>query len=371
MTRPRNIFFYSFFLSGFCLWNRVFFHGSNVILLNERSQQRLDTLENDSLNVLTDLVELSGGNNVHSLNCPEPLVPIKNIIRETNESLSYHIPKILHFSFKSRCLPRDLARTLMRWKEVLPNYSIIFHDDDAVERLIQQEWAEFPFLHDAVKCVLFKGAMKIDVWRVLILYKYGGVYTDIDNWPSNIFSESTIRSDLSAFFFVDGWNRPSQWFMAAEPAHPLMYLATKQIIHNLLHMTSLRKPRVVFVTGPEAVKSAYFNFLAPRCCNGTIQQEQVFANNKEMIGLLGKKVIKVKTEKRQNPYIIIKHQYDEIVPYNSTLNVTRGERIELESGVIHWATLNHRTRFQFPKKLSCREYLQSLSTGKIKEFNQM
>jgi mannosyltransferase OCH1-like enzyme len=91
-----------------------------------------------------------------------------------------------------------------KWKQTLPNYSIFFHDDEAVAKLIDQEWPGFPDLRRAMRCVLYKGAMRIDVWRVLVLYKYGGVYTDIDNWPLDAFKESTIRNDLSAFFFRDG-----------------------------------------------------------------------------------------------------------------------------------------------------------------------
>jgi hypothetical protein len=33
---------------------------------------------------------------------------------------------------KSRCMPRDLLRTLQRWETQLPQHSIFFHDDDAV-----------------------------------------------------------------------------------------------------------------------------------------------------------------------------------------------------------------------------------------------
>ncbi|GFH55421.1 hypothetical protein CTEN210_11897 [Chaetoceros tenuissimus] len=324
-----------------------------------------------STDILTELNELSGGSSVSSLGCPAPLVPMKNIIRRNNSTFNSNIPRIFHISFKSRCLPQDIFRTVERWTDVLPNYSIFFHDDEAVERLIQQHWKEFPLLHDAVKCILFKGAMKIDLWRTLILYKYGGVYSDIDMWPSEIFTEKTIRNDLSAFFFVDGWNRPSQWFMATEPSHPIMYLSVKQIIHNLLQMKSLRKPRVVFVTGPEAVKTAYFNFLAPKCCNGTMQQEKVLANNIEMEGPFGKKVIKIKTGKREKPFIYQKYQYGDMVVYNSTLNITRLKRIELESGVIHWATFNHRTRFNFPKQMSCLKYIESLSNGEIEQYSQI
>ena len=37
-----------------------------------------------------------------------------------------------------------------------------------------------------MNCVLLKGTMVIDIWRVLILYKYGGMYTDVDNTPISI-----------------------------------------------------------------------------------------------------------------------------------------------------------------------------------------
>ena len=111
---------------------------------------------------------------------------------------------------KSRCMPRDLARQLNRWREVLPDYSIFFHDDDAVDRLVRgRDWdGLFPNFRHAIKCILTKGAMYIDVWRVLILYEYGGVYSDIDNWPLDKFTNNgTIRTDLSGFFFSDGYVR--------------------------------------------------------------------------------------------------------------------------------------------------------------------
>jgi mannosyltransferase OCH1-like enzyme len=41
-----------------------------------------------------------------------------------------------------------------------------------------------------MKCVT-NGATKSDIWRYLVLYTYGGIYTDIDNSP-NEFDEKTI-----------------------------------------------------------------------------------------------------------------------------------------------------------------------------------
>jgi len=325
--------------------------------------------------ILHELDVLSGGyRSQDDLKCPHPLVPFHNQIIRVNQTSpsvvdpELKIPRILHVSMKSRCLPRDLARTMDRWKETLPNYSIFFHDDEAVARLIDQDWPQFPDLHRAMRCILYKGAMKIDVWRVLILYKYGGVYTDIDNWPTDKFKESTIRSDLSGFFFQDAYTRPSQWFMAVEPHHPLMGLAMNRIILNVMNLGNLRKPQVVLVTGPHAMKSAYIYFLAPTCCNGTVK-EQIFQNDVVLDGILDKKVLKT----RHKGLIIIKHQYGDIVPYNATLNVTRQERISMDSGVLHW----EKTNFYAAKTLrqtlprvyaNCPSYLKAVDTGAIKEI---
>ena len=329
----------------------------------------------DELDILS-----TGGLETKSLECPHPLVKFQNVIVRNNnlnststEQQKLKIPKILHVSMKSRCMPRDLAKTLERWQEVLPNYSIFFHDDDAVARLIAEEWHEFPGLQRAMRCVFFKGAMKIDVWRILILYKYGGVYSDIDNYPLSDFDERTIRSDLSAFFFSDPWNRPSQWFMAAEPRHPLMYLTLRQIIKNVMGIGNILRPKVVFTTGPMALKGGYDMFLSSpvRSSNHSLTIDR-YENDVEINGLFGKSVLKHRLPKRKGKEVIaIKYKYDEIVPFNSTLNVTRSERIEMDSGMQHWTKVEwnrYKTMRGSVKQMSCEDYLKKVDEESIEEF---
>jgi hypothetical protein len=61
-------------------------------------------------------------------------------------------------------------------------YNIYFHDDDyAVDTLFYDNgnyWYNiFPQLKDIMySCVKFGSAMRIDIWRILILYRYGGTY---------------------------------------------------------------------------------------------------------------------------------------------------------------------------------------------------
>lgn len=212
---------------------------------NDTSSSKEESLAN--LDVLTQLQILTRGN--ETLNCPEPLIPYKNKIVPINQTEQRFIPKILHLSMNSKCIPRDIQEYIDRWSEKLPNYSIFLHDDEAVQSLIQQVWNDFPNLNRAMNCVLYKGAMTIDIWRVLVLYTYGGVYSDIDNYPGDEMKEEMIPYNVTGFTFSDSWNRPSQWFMAFEPRHPLMYLTIKQIILNVLSLEDVHHPPLVFSTG--------------------------------------------------------------------------------------------------------------------------
>lgn len=47
------------------------------------------------------------------------------------------------------------------------------------------------------------GAIKADFWRVCILYKYGGVYSDIDIKPvSSILNKNKDNSDYHKFCYI-------------------------------------------------------------------------------------------------------------------------------------------------------------------------
>ena len=49
------------------------------------------------------------------------------------------------------------------------------------------------------------GAMKIDVWRILVVYMFGGIYCDADIGPTkSMTEESPITDGDDAFFLSDG-----------------------------------------------------------------------------------------------------------------------------------------------------------------------
>ena len=145
------------------------------------------------------------------------------------------------------------------WKEKFPNYNLYFHDDIAVDNLMYNlQWPEFPQIHNILQsCVKFGGAMKIDIWRVLVLYRYGGFYTDYEISPGPKFTPNLIQSNDTAIVFSDGMNRPSQWLHGMTSKHPIAYYTLLEIIRKVSKLQNVAKVRLVYTTGPDALKKGY------------------------------------------------------------------------------------------------------------------
>ena len=336
------------------------------------------------VDILDELHQLTGGDK--SIECPSSLMPFYNrIVREETRSAETTnsndtsrtertsngrlIPKIIHVSMKSRCLPQDLMEYMNRWIQQLPTYSIFFHDDEAVDRVISSEWHEFPDLHRAMHCVQYTGAMTIDIWRILILYRYGGVYSDIDNWLTDEFTEDTIPSNVTAFTFSDVWSRPSQWFLAFEPRHPIMYLAMKQIIHNIFNIKNVIKPQIVFTTGPGPVKDAYQMVMERETKKD--EKIDIFAPGLHY-GAFGNILFKAQHSGIGQNNVLINagfHNFHDIVGvHGDGKDMTRRERIEMETGVLHFTK---QRKFNSAQASSCREELAKLDEEEGRNHEEM
>jgi hypothetical protein len=66
------------------------------------------------------------------------------------------------------------------WKRLNPNISIRLYDNKMCEQFLLNEFSP---LHRDIFNFIKHGPIKADFWRVCILYKYGGIYSDIDNEP--------------------------------------------------------------------------------------------------------------------------------------------------------------------------------------------
>ena len=146
------------------------------------------------------LVELTGS--YRAMTCPSSLVLVNDTLIDPELAFAggRKIPRIVHISSSSRCNVKLFADNMDTWR--LKDHFFFLHDDEAVNRLLHRDWPEFPLLKDIMKCLPEgMGAAWIDVWRLLVLWEYGGIYADMDTSPvPERFNESTITADDDAFF---------------------------------------------------------------------------------------------------------------------------------------------------------------------------
>eukprot|EP00588_Corethron_pennatum_P013812 CAMPEP_0194274676 /NCGR_PEP_ID=MMETSP0169-20130528/7698_1 /TAXON_ID=218684 /ORGANISM="Corethron pennatum, Strain L29A3" /LENGTH=354 /DNA_ID=CAMNT_0039017937 /DNA_START=274 /DNA_END=1338 /DNA_ORIENTATION=+ len=277
---------------------------------------------------------------IRNVECPEPLVPLYDKIVDPLPDDKQQIPRSIHLAWirgyhspQSRCISKDMMEIPRKWMEQFPSYSLYFHDDEAVDMLFEQKSQEFPHLVKIMNaCVKFGGAMKIDIWRVLILYTYGGFYSDFDIAPGPQLNESSVQATDSAFFLTDPFNRPSQWLHGIEPQHSISYFTMMEILKNLQELKDVSEVKLVFVTGPHVLLAGYcfsFNFL-----EGKKDSILTYGLHQTKYGKL---VRKLATYNGSNTW---KNMNDRVpFPRNSTHMIARKDRIYREMNYIHWRTI--------------------------------
>ncbi|MEA2119178.1 glycosyltransferase family 32 protein [Halovibrio sp. HP20-50] len=90
------------------------------------------------------------------------------------------------------------------------------------------------------------GAAQADLWRVLVLHKFGGVYLDIDAhqiWPLS----QLIGSKEKEIFVTTRRGEFSNYFIASAPANPNLAKLIDQIVENIKENTLTN---VFHITGP-------------------------------------------------------------------------------------------------------------------------
>lgn len=89
------------------------------------------------------------------------------------------IPKIIHFTWKTKTLTRFAQRTWEEWKRTHPDYQLKLWDDSDIRALVAEHYPEHLATFDGYRSGIFRA----DAWRFFVLHHAGGIYADLDMWP--------------------------------------------------------------------------------------------------------------------------------------------------------------------------------------------
>jgi len=329
--------------------------------------------DNESIATAITLEQLAresqANHDVHH-DCTWPFVEVKNRIvspEESNLTIPSRIPRQIHVAWvhhdpspgvpnRGRCLHYRHAQVVNEWKQRLPNYSVYFHDDYMVDKLLRQDvWPEFPELSKMMQCVQMRSAMLVDVWRQLVLYKFGGFYADMDMVPSEQFTEETILPHVDFFCFSDGMNRPGQWAFGMAPACPVGYFTMEEIFKRIWEMPDVSAPKLVFVTGPDSLKHGYSKTF--------YWKKETIYNEGLHTGMHNTTAHKYRQGKEREAFVT----YENFLPMqNTTGNMTVKDEIKADTGVLHWTEERNNLKDKANVvRGSCRDYLYDLERQKI------
>jgi len=85
-------------------------------------------------------------------------------------------PKIIFQTWKNKTPPKKMAYWSETWRQYNPDYEYILWDDQDNRRFVQEEFAWFLPTYDAYDVEI----KRADAIRYMFLYKYGGIYADLD-----------------------------------------------------------------------------------------------------------------------------------------------------------------------------------------------
>ena len=128
-------------------------------------------------------------------------------------------PKIVWQTWKSKNpseIPPKLYRYSQRWKTLHPDYTYILIDDKDIRQIVSDT---IPTLLDDYDNFT-KHIERVDFARYALLYKYGGIYADLDTNP--------LKS-------LDVWTNKNKIILGCEPReHSRNIYGREQVICNAL-----------------------------------------------------------------------------------------------------------------------------------------
>ena len=170
------------------------------------------------------------------------------------------IPKIIHQTYKNHNLPETYKMCQSEIKRLHPDFEYRFYTDEDIDRIME---TEFPQYFDKFN-ELPRMIMKIDMFRYFLMYRYGGLYADMDYLMFKPFDILDKKVVLPTNRDLDNNNLTylGNCIFASVPNHPFW----KSLMDTLFEIDRKSLPsegldNVLNSTGPGFVFKMYNNYL--------------------------------------------------------------------------------------------------------------
>ena len=117
-----------------------------------------------------------------------------------------------------------------------PDYEYYLFDDDNALNFICTFYPDLALIYQQT----ISGAIKADIWRLAVIYKYGGVYVDIDTFLTTPLQDM-IWPNASLVSGLEPSGSLHSWLLIYAPAHPIIGTALKKLTNRLKRLSNRMK----------------------------------------------------------------------------------------------------------------------------------
>lgn len=140
------------------------------------------------------------------------------------------IPKNIFQSWHTRVLHPQIQKYIDEMKEQNPEYSHKIYTDSEMDSFVNENFkGTIANCYNRLNIIV----AKVDFWRYLILYKYGGVYLDMDSYINKPLSELIKDNDECIITAEKNPNVFVQWALIFNKGHPILQLLIELIVSNI------------------------------------------------------------------------------------------------------------------------------------------
>ena len=210
---------------------------------------------------------------------------------------SFKIPLNIYQTWENNKVPKGMYEAIHTWINLNPEYTYSLYDSqDRLNYVINFNCSDFSFNNEELLyCYnnMAQNAAKADIWRYLILYNQGGVYTDIDT-ECIIPLKDYIKEEDE---FLNGLNNRGQvyqTFIFTKPKHYFLKELIELVVYNIKNKSFVNEWHdLKSLTGPTTINYAikkHLNLLTSLEKNKKADINNQFKFNYDMSDLQGYKV---------------------------------------------------------------------------------
>ena len=155
------------------------------------------------------------------------------------------IPKTIYQSWYTKNLHPYVQCKIDHFKSMNPDYTHVIYTDEEMDEFVNTNFeGEIAECYNRLNIIV----AKVDFWRYLVLYKYGGIYLDMDSSIEQPLC-NLIKEEDEAIITAEGNpDKYVQWALIFNKNHPILKRTIDIIVDNI--KTNRFPNDIMQMTGP-------------------------------------------------------------------------------------------------------------------------